>query len=148
MKKRLYSYHTYVFIFVPLIFFIFVALSSIISFFNSQDLTTYLGIFFFNGIFLITLYYASKLKFVHIDQQYLYVANYKKKIKIELDNIKHVKDYVLFSPRLLKIDFFEETGFGMDISFFAYTEPFLFFKKHPAGKTIINNQKEYFDNNK
>jgi len=82
------------------------------------------GMFFFIAlIFSFAIYYYSyyRAKSVHIDNEYLYVSNFKKNIKIPLKNIKHVSDNFMLNPRPIFIEFRNETEFGKRIMFIGYT---------------------------
>ena len=94
--------------------------------------------FLFMLIFgFVMIYYGSlRAKKVDIDDNFLYVSNFKKDIQIPLENIKNVSDNVMFSPRPVFIEFKNETEFGKKIMFIGYTEMFLFFSTHPAVKEI------------
>ncbi len=100
-----------------------------------------------NGLpFLIALifgfgliyYVCIRAKKVDIDDNFLYVSNFRKNIQVPLENVKNVSDNVLLSPRPIFIEFHNTTEFGKKIMFIGYTEMFLFFSDHPAVKEIEN----------
>jgi len=83
------------------------------------------------------LYYGClRAKVVYIDDDFLYVSNFIKKVRIPLNNVKDVYDIVLFSPRPIFIEFKNKTEFGHNIMFLGYTKLFLFFSTHPSVKEI------------
>lgn len=102
------------------------------------------GFLFLIGLifgFTLIYYGCLRAKNVHIDDNYLYVSNFRKTVQIPLDNIKNVSDNVMFSPRPIFIEFNNETEFGKKIMFIGYTEMFLFFSTHPAVKEVKNRIK-------
>lgn len=83
------------------------------------------------------LYYGClRAKSVYIDNDFLYVSNFIKSIQIPLDNIKNVSENIMFSPRPIFIEFYNDTDFGKEIMFIGYTEMFLFLSTHPAVKEV------------
>ena len=86
----------------------------------------------------LALFYfgTMKAKKVHIDDNYLYVSNFRKHDRIPLRHVKSVSDFVLLSPRPIFVEFKVETNFGKEIMFLGYFEFFLFFSTHPAVKEI------------
>lgn len=84
-----------------------------------------------------------RIKKVHLDYQYLYVSDFRKEIRIPLNEINYVTDLVIFSPRLIFVNFKEKTEFGNKIVFVGYTEIFLFFSTHPAVDEIKDKVKVY-----
>lgn len=85
-------------------------------------------------VFGIALLYFVfiRAKNVYMDDEYLYVNNFRKTIRISLSEIKSVSDNVFISPRPIFIEFKNETEFGNKIMFIGYTQLFLFFSSHPA----------------
>ncbi len=85
------------------------------------------------------LYYGCiRAKNVYLDDNYLYVGNFLKKIKIPLHQVKKVEENVFIVPRPIFIEFKVETEFGKKIMFLGYTELFLFCSTHPAVKKLKN----------
>ncbi|WP_422362113.1 hypothetical protein [Reichenbachiella sp.] len=103
------------------------------------------GLLFLIGLifgYAMIYYGCLRAKNVHIDDNYLYVSNYRKNIQIPLDNIKNVSDNIMFSPRPIFIEFNNQTEFGKKIMFIGYTEMFLFCSTHPAVKEVKNRIKK------
>lgn len=98
--------------------------------------------------FALVYYLCFRAKRVYIDDNYLYVGNYRRKTEIPLANIKYVSENTMITPRPIFIEFKEETAFGKKIMFIGYTEMFLFFSAHPAIRDInirIQNNREKLD---
>ena len=95
--------------------------------------------------FAFIYYLCFRAKRVYIDDNYLYLSNYRKQIQVPLENIQYVSENIMLSPRPIFIEFKNETEFGKKIMFIGYTEMFLFFSPHPAVKEInfrIQNKTE------
>lgn len=88
--------------------------------------------------FGLIYYVCIRAKKVDIDDNFLYISNFRKNIQVPLENVKNVSDNVLLSPRPIFIEFHNITEFGKKIMFIGYTEMFLFFSDHPAVKEIEN----------
>ena len=88
--------------------------------------------------FGLIYYVCIRAKKVDIDDNFLYISNFRKNIQVPLENVKNVSDNVLLSPRPIFIEFHNTTEFGKKIMFIGYTEMFLFFSAHPAVKEIEN----------
>ncbi|MDB4533534.1 hypothetical protein N9242_01585 [Vicingaceae bacterium] len=101
----------------------------------------YVG-FIMSLIFILAVLFmyltTIRAKKVSIDNEFLYINNFRKTIKTPLSNIKKVDDIVFVSPRTIIIHFKEPTEFGKKISFLGYTEIMLFYGEHPAVKDIRN----------
>lgn len=83
------------------------------------------------------LYYGCiRAKNVYLDDDFLYVGNFLRKIKVPLSQIKRVEENIFFTPRPIFIEFKTETEFGKKIMFIGYTELFVFFSSHPAVKKL------------
>ena len=68
-------------------------------------------------ILLFSYFYYFKLKKISIDNEYLYVSNYKKEIKINRNLIKEIKILRFHSPNIITICLYENTDFGNKIKF-------------------------------
>jgi len=101
------------------------ALPGLISFLISGIIFSLVFIFFFFGI-----------KKVSIDNDFLFVSNFKKEIKIPLSHISLTKENVWILPRKITVGLSEPSAFGEKITFLGYHQPFLFFKTHPALEEI------------
>lgn len=86
--------------------------------------------------FVFLNYGCLRAKKVYIDDNFLYVSNFRKSIQIPISNIRDVSENVMFSPRPIFIEFKKETDFGKKIMFIAYSQLLLFFSTHPAVKEI------------
>jgi len=111
-----------------------IALIGIVSFIVS-------GIIF-SFILLLNLYSIKK---VSIDDDFLYVSNFKKEIEIPLSQISSVSGNIWGLPRKITIRLNEPSVFGKKITFLGYHVFFLFFTTHPAVEEIrnkiVNNSK-------
>lgn len=67
-----------------------------------------------------------------IDDDFLYVSNFKKEIEIPLSQISLTKENIWALPRKITVRLSEPNAFGEKITFLGYHQSFLFFKTHPA----------------
>ena len=80
-----------------------------------------------------------------IDDNFIYINNFRKTIKVPIEEIKNINENIMISPRPVFIEFKNETEFGHKIMFIAYTEVFLLFSSHPVIKEIhfrMHNKQE------
>lgn len=97
---------------------------------------------------LIVIYFAISSKKVWIDDEFLYVDNFKKTIKIPLNQIKKITDNTFLTPRTITIKLNKDCEFGDTIHFIAYTKRFLFYTQHPAHKELKNRLLNYIKRNR
>lgn len=136
MRKRLSTRLTFFwkYIFSTVWFFGF-GTATLIELINGGELGIVFVLAFAFGSLLIYYIFVRAQK-VEITNKYLYVSDFRKTVKIPLTNITYVADNVIFKPRPIFIKFKEDTEFGKQIMFIAYTQPFLFYSTHPAVNEI------------
>lgn len=86
--------------------------------------------------FVVMYFICFPAKRVMIDNNYIYINNFRKTIRVPLDQIKKVSENIMISPRPIFIEFKNETEFGKKIMFIGYNKMFLTFASHPAIKEI------------
>ncbi len=137
MKIPLSSSITYFWKYIfPTIWFILFLIVSIIE-------ISIMGFFYYIPILILGVIcsyfifsYAIPSKKVMIDDDFLYVDNFKKTLKIPITKIKYSSDNFFIQPRTITIYLKEECEFGDKIKFIAFTEYFLFWTEHTANKYI------------
>ena len=141
MKKRLSTSLTFFWKFViPSVFFSFFGISFLMMVTKISVGMIFLVIPF---LFCLLIYFQlGKLKRVHIDDDFLYVNNFRQSIKIPLKEISGIYENIFFDPRIITVEFKNETEFGRSIKFAAYTRLFLFFTSHPVINEI-KSRKNY-----
>ncbi|MEM6737438.1 MAG: hypothetical protein AAF620_15360 [Bacteroidota bacterium] len=94
---------------------------------------------------IILLYYGFiRAKNVYIDDNFLYVDNFIKTVKVPFTEISDVSENIFFTPRLIFVKFRHRTQFGKKIMFIGNTEMLLFLSTHPAvDKIRIRIKKGY-----
>jgi len=85
---------------------------------------------------LVFLRFFIGIKKVSIDQQFLYVSNFKEEITIPLTQIDSVKENIWVLPRKITVRLNKSSSFGEKFVFLGYHQSFLFFKTHPAIEEI------------
>lgn len=80
--------------------------------------------------------FASRLKKVSIDDQYLYVSNYRKEIQIPLSGIERVKETFLTDPKHIMIFLRSPSEFGSKIVFTPQTRFLGQWRRHPVVKEL------------
>jgi len=80
------------------------------------------------------IWFARRLKYVSIDDDFLYVSQGRKQIQIPLTEIKHVKENFLTKSITLTVD--QPTEFGTEIVFVPEPLPFAPFRSHPIVQEI------------
>ena len=100
------------------------------------------GLFFGLAISLFFYWSCIRLKKVELDNQYIYVSNYLKKILIPLSEIEKISEIKFFNPHYIWITFKHRTKFGKIIMFMPKGWNTYVFKSHPLVKelrAIINS---------
>lgn len=135
MKKQLSTSMTFFYKYIfPTVWLTGFGLGSIMVVFSEgiEGLPFLFG--FFIGFFIF--YYTSfRAKEVHIDDEFLYVSNFRRSIQIPLRKVKAVSEIYFWSPTLIFVEFSESTDFGKKIMFIAYFQMFPTYP-HPARKEI------------
>ncbi len=87
----------------------------------------------FAGVFVLYLgvYLNISLKEVFLDDQYLYISDFNKEIRVSRSKIERVTEWNLNRSRQVWIYFTEETEFGKKVVFMPTFQSGLFFAVHP-----------------
>lgn len=104
----------------------------VIVFHNAKQLT--LSLFPFVGLAVsgYLIWFARRLKFVSMDDDFLYVAHLRKQIQIPLTHIKSVKENFLARPKLITITLHPSSEFGKKIVFVPTSLAFGALRSHPV----------------
>jgi len=79
---------------------------------------------------------CMRVKKVSIDNQYLYISNYSKTIKVHRSNIKKITENVFVNTNPIWIHFKQTNEFGDYIVFIPKKRIFSFFTSHPIVKEL------------
>ena len=83
--------------------------------------------------FLIFYWFGFPLKFVEIDEHYLYVSNYRKTIRVPFSEIEEVSESPFINIHPVWVKFKTPTEFGSKIMFMPYFDfGSLFMMPHPV----------------
>jgi hypothetical protein len=95
-------------------------------------------------VFLVTwiiasaylIWFARRLKFVSMDEDFLYVWSAFKETQIPLAHIQRVKENFLANPKLITLTLNQPSEFGTQIVFVPTSQLFAAFRSHPIVKEI------------
>jgi hypothetical protein len=76
--------------------------------------------------------FASRLKRVALDDNYLYISDYKKEIQLPLSSIEAVGENFLTNPKQVTITLRSPSEFGRKIAFVPERKQFDAFRFHPV----------------
>ena len=82
------------------------------------------------------IWFARRLKFVSIDDDFLYVSQYRKQAQIPLTHIESVKENFWTNPKLITITLNQPSEFGTKIVFVPPVLILAAFRSHPIVKEI------------
>lgn len=82
------------------------------------------------------IWFARRLKFVSIDDDFLYVSTFRKQIRIPLKHIQHVKENFWARPKLISLTLNQPSEFGTKIVFVPTSLVFAAFRSHPIVQEI------------
>lgn len=96
------------------------------------------------------LYYLvfSRIKWVAMDQEYIYVSNFFKSFQYTFDSVSKVEETKVLLWQKVTLHFHEPTQFGPSLVFFGSYYWYYFLKQHPeilkqlAGATIASEKKK------
>jgi hypothetical protein len=94
------------------------------------------------SIFL--LWFARRVKFVSLDEEYLYVRNFSKEIRIPLSQVASVNESFFSNPKQITLLLSSPSEFGSKIVFVPPLQWFGQMRKHPLVAELrqrINTQK-------
>jgi hypothetical protein len=99
------------------------------AFVSASDRTSSrLAALLFGVVFLFSLLYASWIKFVSMDEDFMYASSLRKTIKIPLSEIDSVSESHFGTPKRIRIRLKRPSEFGESISFIKIsqkTSPFM-----------------------
>lgn len=81
---------------------------------------------------LCIYWFCMRLKQVELDEQYLYVSNFVREIRIPLQDIEEVSENRWVNIRPITLEFRRDTDFGSRIIFMPKTRWWGFWRSHPA----------------
>jgi hypothetical protein len=84
------------------------------------------------------IWFARSLKFVSIDDDFLYVSQFRKQIQIPLIHIQHIKENFWANPKLITLTLNHPSEFGTKIVFVPPRLGFAAFRSHPIVRDIEN----------
>ena len=82
------------------------------------------------------IWFARRLKFVSIDDDFLYVSKFRKQIQIPLTDIQRVKENFWASPKLITLTLNQPSEFGTKIVFVPTSLMFAALRSHPIVQEI------------
>jgi hypothetical protein len=82
------------------------------------------------GVFLY--WCCMRLKRVEIDEQWLYVSNYLRGVRVPLRDIEQVSENRWINIRPITVEFRRDTEFGSQITFMPKTRLWAFWRAHPV----------------
>jgi hypothetical protein len=137
MKRQLSSLQTFLLkIIFPAIWIPVFGLGAVVAFFASADGKSgpgggwfFLFIWIAGSTFI--LYFAIRLKDVSVDEEFLYVSNYLKTVKIPLSQIYDVTEIVWINIHPVTIHLRSPSEFGTKIVFMPKVR-FAFISSHPV----------------
>ena len=88
-------------------------------------------------IFGFNVWLSWGLKKISIDDNNLYVSNYRREITIPITEIDDVREFILSEPRRVTIHLKNPTEFGQKIIFLATYRWFVFLSPHPIVDELI-----------
>jgi len=88
--------------------------------------------------FWLSIWFARRLKFVSIDDDFLYVSQLRKQIQVPLTDIQHVKENFSASPKLITLTLNHPSEFGTKIVFVPTRLAFAALRSHPIVQEIEN----------
>ena len=80
--------------------------------------------------------FARRLKFVSIDEDFIYVSQFRNEIKIPLVDIQQVKENFMARPKLITLTLNPPSEFGRKIVFVPAPLLLGAFRKHPIVEEI------------
>lgn len=82
------------------------------------------------------IWFARRLKFVSVDDDFLYVSQFRKQIQIPLTHIQHVKENFWATPKLITLTLSHPSEFGTEIVFVPTPLVFAALRSHPVVQEI------------
>jgi hypothetical protein len=82
------------------------------------------------------IWFARRLKFVSIDEDFVYVSVFHKQIQIPLAHIEGVKESFWARPKLITLTLNHPSEFGRQIVFVPTHQVFAAFRSHPLVEEI------------
>jgi hypothetical protein len=82
------------------------------------------------------IWFARRLKFVSIDEDFVYVSQFRKQIQIPLAHIDGVEEKFWARPKLITLTLNHPSEFGKQIMFVPRTPLFAAFRSHPLVEEI------------
>ena len=82
------------------------------------------------------IWFARRLKFVSIDEDFLYVSDFRKEIQVPLAQIESVKENFWPRPKLITLTLDRPTEFGKEIVFVPPPLVFAALRSHPLVEEI------------
>jgi hypothetical protein len=82
------------------------------------------------------IWFARRLKFVSIDEEFVYVSQFRNQIQIPLTHIERVKENFGARPKLITLTLNHPSEFGTEIVFVATPLVFTAFRSHPIVQEI------------
>ena len=135
MPRRISSLLTFFHKFGLPVLFIISFLDVMVTFLTVRRPSSFLDMIF---VFLVAILFVGytvwlgwALKKVSIDNDNLYVSNYRKEITIPLSEIADVTEFLFSESRRVTIHLRKPTEFGQKIIFLATYRLFSFFSAHP-----------------
>ena len=89
----------------------------------------FIFVWLIGSIFL--LWFALRLKFVSLDEEYLYVRNFSKEIQVPLSQVESVDESFLSNPKQITLLLSSPSEFGSKIVFVPPQQWFGQMRKHP-----------------
>jgi hypothetical protein len=82
------------------------------------------------------IWFARRLKFVSIDEEFVYVSQFRKQIQIQLTHFQRVKENFWARPKLITLTLNHPSDFGTEIMFVPTPLVFAAFRSHPIVQEI------------
>lgn len=84
------------------------------------------------------IWFARRLKFVSMDESFLYVSGYRKEIQIPLAHVEKVKENFWARPKLITLTLNHPSEFGEKIVFVPTSLFFAAVRSHPIVEEFEN----------
>ena len=82
------------------------------------------------------IWFARRLKFVSIDEDFVYVSQFRKQVQIPLAHIEGVKETLSSRPKLITLTLTQPSEFGEQIVFLPRAQQWAAGRSHPLVEEI------------
>lgn len=142
MQKTISSPVTFLFkIVIPIAFTLATVSALTIVLKDNFKIETIITTIFLSFIGIIIYFHCSKLKEVKIDDNYFYISDYSKKIKLHKKEVLKIEEFIARRTKLIILHLKRETIFGKQIIFIPKGTAF-FYEPNP----LVTELEEFIKN--